>query len=482
MTDITSVNRLQELARAAARELLAKVPSAERDKTIGPILRRHGIKKAAFSKVKDAATLEAFTADVKAQLANPDIEPLPEPITVEQLLSGDYPRTKYSVDELVMQGVVNMLYGDGGTGKTTVAIQMGVAVAAGADIFGRATIKAPVLLVLAEDSEGETKPRAAAAINDLNISKPGDLDLEVWNLPGHDISISKISEEGTIALLPFYYKLEEKLKAQPGLFVVLDSLVDIAQMSEAQRLPVNAFFKKVLTGLCVKYGATMLVLGHPSKAAMADGTYYSGSTAYRNAVRNMIVMKVEKDTPFRSLERLKNNYAADEASIKLAWCDGIFVPPTDAAIASTELGKYRGVVKTILDLIGRGITVARANQAKGSETPKSLAKLITTSPASTTKITAREVEDFMRVALRNGDLKYVEAYGRTKAHFEPGDIEHAPTAAAEAAAEFLDDPAEGGDIMRGSRVLHCEDQETGELIEIDAADGVTAIHEPHPAD
>jgi hypothetical protein len=454
MTDISKVSAAQDIARAAARELLNKLPpgttAADRDKFIGPILRRHGIKKNGFSSVKDVATLEAFTAEVKAQLTNPDAETLPDPITVEQLLSGDFPRTPYSVDDLIMQGVVNMLYGDGGTGKTTVAIQIGVAVSAGVNIFGRKTIQAPVLLVLAEDSAGETKPRAAAAINDLDIKNPNDLALEVWNLPGHDISIARINEEGTIALLPFYYKLEEKLKAKPGLFVVLDSLVDIAQMGEAQRLGPNAFFKKVLTGLCVKYGATLLVLGHPSKAAMADGTYYSGSTAYRNAVRNMIVMKVEKGEPFRSLERLKNNYAADDTAIKLTWCDGIFVPPTDEAIAATVRGKYQVVVKTILDLVGRGINVARSNRGEG-ETPKSVAKFITTSPASTTRVTAREVEDFMRDAIRIGDLKYVEAYGRTKAHFEPGDIEHAPTEAAN------NDFGAGGDTDDAPGVVPTDD-------------------------
>jgi hypothetical protein len=366
---------------------------------------------------------------------------LPKALSLKELMAGDFPRTSYTVGDLVMQGVVNMLYGDGGTGKTTIAIQMGVAVASGRPLFERDTIKTPVLLVLAEDANGEIKPRVAGAIKDLELKDIPD-NCEVWALPGEEISVARINEEGKTVLLPFYYELEKKMAATPGLFVVLDSLADIAQMGEAHRLPVNAFFKKVLGGLAVKYKATILVLGHPSKASMADGSYYSGTTAYRTAVRNMLVIKFIKGTSFRSLERLKNNYAKPNERITVAWADDIFVTPQNAVIADSEQGRYRAVLNCIRDMIANGDNVAKTNQASG-QTPKDVADAVNALGVVT--VTWQEVKDFMKQAERIRDLKYIEGTRTTKASyvigdmsgdFEPGD-EAGPVN--EAQQEFADD-------------------------------------------
>ena len=50
---------------------------------------------------------------------------------------------------------------------------------------------------------------------------------------------------------------------------------------------------------------------------------HSGSTAHRNAVRNMLVMKTVKDSKYRVLAVHKNNYM-DGLEIKLIWTGGIF--------------------------------------------------------------------------------------------------------------------------------------------------------------
>jgi len=369
---------------------------------------------------------------------------LPKTLSLTELMEGNFPRTVYTVGDLVMQGVVNMLYANGGMGKTTIAIQMGVAVAAGRQIFGRDTIRGPALLVLAEDGRGEIKVRVGAALKDLGITDMSEMDCETWPVVGEEISIARIDETGKTVLQPFYYDLEKKLAAArarspegPGLFVVLDSLADIAEMGEAQRLPVNIFFKRVLGGLAVKYNATILVLGHPSKASMADGSYYSGSTAYRNAVRNMLVIKSIKDSTFRSLERLKNNYANPDDQTVLAWVEGVFVTTESTAVVKAEMSRYRAVLNTIRDLIGKGLDVARTNQADG-QTPDEVAKAVNL--LGVVKVTGKDVSAFMMQAERALDLKYFEGTNRRKAHYEMGangfDVGDGP----EVAAVEPDDP------------------------------------------
>ena len=113
---------------------------------------------------------------------------------------------------------------------------------------------------------------------------------------------------------PFYEALEAKLKDTRGLFVVLDCRSDVVQMNEILREPPNAFYKAVLTPLCKKHGCTILVLCHPSKASMSDGSWYSGGTGNKSSLRNKLVMRLEDpngpDTGPRVLEVLKRNQGA----------------------------------------------------------------------------------------------------------------------------------------------------------------------------
>jgi hypothetical protein len=366
----------------------------------------------------DAA--EEFADDLDGIVRDEPKRKLPAPLSLKELMYGNFPRTVYAIGDLVMQGLVNMLYGDGGMGKTTVAIQMAVGVAAGKPVFGRDTIKGPSLLVLAEDGPGETKVRVSGALKDLGVTDLNDVDCEVWALPGEDISIAKIDEQGKTVLLAFYFELEKKLAAKPGLFVVLDNLVDIAQMGEAARLPVNKFFKQVLGGLAVKYGATLLVLGHPSKAAMNDGSFYSGSTAYRAAVRNMLVIKAIKGSTYRSLERLKNNYADPKDGLTLGWSDGVFVTGDNVSMAAVEREKYVVTVRAIFSMIDKRLSVARTNQG-GDQTPRTVAQAINGAGNTTVRVSDKEVAAIMRQAENEGDLKYVDAVGKTKAGYRRGD-------------------------------------------------------------
>jgi hypothetical protein len=72
---------------------------------------------------------------------------------------------------------------------------------------------------------------------------------------------------------------------------------------------------------------------------------------------------------------LKNDYADDDNRLALDWAGGLFVPPTNTVIADTELGRYGAVLNVIRDLIGKGLNVARNNQAEG-HAPKDVAKIV----------------------------------------------------------------------------------------------------------
>lgn len=350
-----------------------------------------------------------------------DAEPdpiYPEPTKAKDLAAKVFPPRVEIVEGLILDGIVQTLDGDGGVGKSTAMLQASTAIAAGGPIFDRATSQRPVWFITHEDDEQDLQPVMLAMAKELGVNL-ADLPLEVSSLLDHDIAIADIDDNGKVKLLAFYRYLDKMLATRRGSLVVLDCLADIAQMQEAGRLAPNAFFKKVMTGLCKRHGVAIMILAHPSKAAMITGAWYSGGTGYKTAVRHKLVMKLVDPKDIygaRTLETLKKNWGKRSPPVTLSWQGGIFILDRDDA---TGVVKYRTVVRKILELIEGGGRVARSNQADCAK-PKTLADDIRDAEGGKL-VTAKEVQAFMRRAEADHVLKYFEATNHSGAHYETGD-------------------------------------------------------------
>lgn len=356
----------------------------------------------------------------------------PEPLPLDQLLNGEWPKIEYVLDGLIMRGAVNLFTADGGTGKTTTATQAGVAINTGQQLFGRNTCEPlPVLLVLGEDGERVTQERIRAQLHALSWSSETKLPpLRTWCLPGFDMALAKISDEGVIAYLPFYEKLDREIeRTGRGAFVVLDSLVDIVQMNMSLPAPTNAFFKRLLTGLCKKHDCTILVLAHPSKASMTDGSWVHGTLAMKNAVRNVIAMAKVAGQQWRRLWSLKHNYGGD-SELHLFFEEGIFTVTKPSDSTNPAVRREHAIREMIIELVRDGDPpVVMVNQGAGI-TPRDIAERLNRAgglPGA--EIAWREVQAIMRRLRQDGVLRYVEATKHGKAHFELVEEEGADAAA-----------------------------------------------------
>ncbi len=270
----------------------------------------------------------------------------PGPIQASSF-EGEPPARRWVVEDWIVEGAVNSLYGDGGLGKTLLAQQLACCVSKGALWLGMPTIQGSVLAVLCEDDEGELHRRH----NDIKaamgypLGNPFD---EVWLWPrvGFDNVLVRWDRDGRATLGPFAEKLINQINEKSPSLVILDTLADFYGGNEIDRVQVNYFVKVVLGGLIAAKKAsghtlTVLLLGHPSVAGKASGSGYSGSTAWNNAVRSrMYLTRPEEGAgDERLLTRGKANYAksGDETGIRLFYEAGTLHAAEDAADGDSVL-------------------------------------------------------------------------------------------------------------------------------------------------
>jgi RecA-family ATPase len=270
-----------------------------------------------------------------------------------------------------------------------------------------------VLVVLAEDDYGETKARLEAICEHLGV-KLEDLPIRIWCLPGHDITLATVSDRGEVQRAPFIEALEDELSRMRDALVVLDSLADVAVYEEKLRQPVNALFKRVLGRLCKDFGATVLVLAHPSKAAMEDGSHYSGSTAHNNAVRSRLVLEApHKKSSRRTLSVGKNNYGPNSA-IELFLMGPVFHTRDDAGQVARRETERAVVMEVVLDLLGKGVRVVRGAGSASGQKPKDIAVEVRDRGID---VDAKRVLEILNQAERDGVLSYQTAWGKRPASF-----------------------------------------------------------------
>jgi RecA-family ATPase len=328
---------------------------------------------------------------------------IPPPLTGRQLAEGEFPRAEFLIEGLILKNNVNLIHGDGGAGKTLLAEHLAVAVASQSECLGRTTQQAPVLLVLAEDGAGETKARLNAICHHLGVNL-ADLPIRVWALPGYDITLASVTDEGQIRPAPMLARLKAALRDHPGSLVILDSLADIAVLNEAQRQPVNAFLKRTLGGLCTEFHSTVVVLAHPSKASQADGTLFSGSTAFNNAVRNRLTLEhPDKTSSRRVLTVAKSNYASAGTEIDLfLFGEHVFLTAGDTAHEDRERAEYDAVLSVALAMIDRDIAIVKGNGS--GQKPRDVAAEV--QKRHRIKIDAKRVLAILHQAERDGVLEY----------------------------------------------------------------------------
>ncbi|MCI5073958.1 AAA family ATPase [Oricola sp.] len=285
-------------------------------------------------------TAEAAAEAKKRRTPAPEIERAPHVrdmhlsiVPASEFAARETPQRQF-LDErrLIPLRNVTIISGDGGTGKSLLALQLGMGVAAGGIWLGRRVREGSVLYFSAEDDEDETHIRFK------EICAAEGLHPSSFNALGFDFRAGKeaalaveVPRSAVLQRTPLMGALEAAMGENSPVLLILDNLADVFAGNEVSRVQARQFIG-MMRGLALKHDCAVVLLSHPSVAGMNSGTGSSGSTAWNNSVRSRLYLRrdvsddgSEADADARILETKKTNYARAGDETRLRWEDGRFV-------------------------------------------------------------------------------------------------------------------------------------------------------------
>lgn len=291
---------------------------------------------------------------------------------------------RWLVADLIPDRTVTMLSGDGGVGKSLLALQLAIAVASNTQWLGLAAENGPVIYASAEDERNEIHRRALDIAKAEGLALPADV--HVVDLAGRDAIMGALDQAGMIKPTALWKRLVRRVAQVRPRLIVLDTLADVYAGNENVREQVRQFVGQ-LRGLAIDYDCAVLLLSHPSLTGMGSGSGASGSTAWNNSVRSRLYLTRpeeeadrKRDPDLRVLRTMKLNYAAglgDERRVR--WSDGRFVvglarvtvEADDEAAFLLQLAAFEKQGRAVTSMTGHGYAPKLFNEADTTISKKS---------------------------------------------------------------------------------------------------------------
>lgn len=251
---------------------------------------------------------------------------------------GDPPERRWLIDGWLPAGSVALLTGEGGAGKSRLALQLAAAVAASSRrdsiwIAGDAAPRLgagvpsgglPVIYASWED-RAEEMARRLAQISGRQAywCEPRALEgLKILDLAGYGPLWMAETRYSVPGLTPLGRAVRQVAEGAGAGLLVLDSLAAVYGANENDRGQVRGFMAS-WDAWASSAGCTVLVIGHPPKSAAG----YSGSTDWHSAARARWEISKQPLQPATRgseltawrLAMVKSNYGPEPPALCLDW-------------------------------------------------------------------------------------------------------------------------------------------------------------------
>lgn len=229
----------------------------------------------------------------------------------------------------IYAGRTALFTGNGGFGKTNIALSMLISCAVNRALYGHEVRGGIALGLFCEDEQAEIERRVRdqAAAEDIPLSS---LDrLHVRSLDAEDNVLCTFHRD-QIVLTDRWRQIDATFARLRPRLAVLDTVADLFAGDFMSTPHVRQFVKVCIGSLAARYGTAIVLLAHPSAAAMKGGDGSGFSVAWNNSVRSRIYLRHPKSEDMeaiadrRVLQVMKSNYGPAGATIPLIYDRGRF--------------------------------------------------------------------------------------------------------------------------------------------------------------
>lgn len=257
--------------------------------------------------------------------------PLPA-ICMASLEGVDIPPREWIVPDWIPSKAVTLLAGGGATGKSLLTQQMLTCIALGIPCLSMpASDPMPTLYLNCEDEADEMARRNRDIAAALGVPIRELVDVHTLSRAGEmGNDLGTFDDKRNFHLSSLFHQIEATAVASGARVIALDNIAHLFTGNENIRGEVTQFANACLR-LAIRIDGAVLLLGHPAKA---EGSEYSGSTGWENAVRARLFLcrpepteGKEPDPNARILTSGKVNYSAKGNAVEMAWHKGAFVLP-----------------------------------------------------------------------------------------------------------------------------------------------------------
>jgi len=155
--------------------------------------------------------------------------------TADELAGNPAPKRPWHVRDLIPGRAVTLLQGDGGTGKSLLALQLAVATATGLPWLGQDVERGKVLYLYAEDDRDVLNRRLVAITLDYGMELDRLTGLKVMDVTGEDPVLAAADRQGRIGPTERWAEMEAEIRAWEPALVIIDNLADVFAGEENSR-------------------------------------------------------------------------------------------------------------------------------------------------------------------------------------------------------------------------------------------------------
>lgn len=239
------------------------------------------------------------------------------------------PPVDWLADHRIPRGDVTTLHGDGGAGKTDIALQLAEGVARGAPYWlGHEVFRGKVVILSAEEPERELRRRIwlhgqrdgfrSQDLTDLHLWFPNDVAGAVFAVP---------DRSGIMQPAPLFRSIEAAIAEIAPALVIVDNVAATFTGNQNDRVMVRSYVNLWRTIARQASRPAVLLLDHPSLSGLTNGSGRGGNMDWRNAVRSALYLRTPEDKDeaergIRVLETAKSNYGPTGKQVRLQWGEG----------------------------------------------------------------------------------------------------------------------------------------------------------------